>query len=199
MNTPHWHYFVALCQDFEKTTRFVELSPDNFSTYSIQFARIYLAIGSEIDVVAKLVCQQIDPSKSAKNIDQYRRTIVGKYPQFPTVEVRAEMAGIQFTPWADWGSQKQPSWWTCYNDVKHERNRFFKSANLENTLNALGGLLVLTGYLYSMELSNCSLGPSGNVITFANKYYSGVAMRDHGNVAGYRMPGAPQREPPLPR
>ena len=37
------------------------------------------------------------------------------------------------------------------------------------------------------------------VITFANKYYSGVAMRDHGNVAGYRMPGAPQREPPLPR
>ena len=98
MQQPHWRYFVALSEDFHNTTRFVEPAPENFQTYSIEFARLYLAIGSEIDVVAKLLCQKIDNTANTHNIDGYRSVILAKYPELPDVEIVAPSHLISLTP-----------------------------------------------------------------------------------------------------
>lgn len=57
----HWRYFIALEQDLEGTTRYVEPAEDNFKTYSVEFTRLLLSACSEIDVVCKVLCQKIDP------------------------------------------------------------------------------------------------------------------------------------------
>jgi hypothetical protein len=53
MQHPHWEYLAALCEDFERIARFVEPCHDNWQTYSVEFTRLYLGAGSEVDVVAE--------------------------------------------------------------------------------------------------------------------------------------------------
>ena len=49
---------------------------------------------------------------------------------------------ICLQPWKEWSEKKSPYWWSKgYNKIKHERDKYFKEANLYNALNAVGGLL----------------------------------------------------------
>jgi len=50
----HWAYFLALEEDLHRLSRFVEISESNFSTHSIECARLLLASCSEAEVVLKL-------------------------------------------------------------------------------------------------------------------------------------------------
>src|SRR5258708_1640840 len=130
MSHPHWQYFIAIESDLDKTCRYVELATDNFLTYSIEFARILLSASSEIDVIAKLVCQQADPNGTYKTIDDYRIGILSRYPKFASFEVAIPRYGLVRKPWQDWDTGRNPSWWKSYNNVKHERDKFFREANL---------------------------------------------------------------------
>lgn len=60
----YWQYFLAIEQSLRETARFVDFSKDNLDTYSIEFARILLTAGSEIDVICKMLCKQIDTTKN---------------------------------------------------------------------------------------------------------------------------------------
>jgi len=82
-----WQYFVALEADFATCTRFVEVAPDNFATYSVEFAKILLAAGSEVDVVCRALCSRI--GAQADNINDYREALVQQSPGLPTVKVLA--------------------------------------------------------------------------------------------------------------
>jgi hypothetical protein len=189
MQHPHWQYFVTLCQDLERVGRFVEFEADNFPTHSTEFARLYLAAGSEIDVVAKLLCKTIDPVAKLKNIDDYRGIILAKYPDFPTVEVVLPHHELSVVPWKEWSSGKNPNWWRIYNDVKHERDLHYKEANLLNAFTAVAGLLVVVGYLYAKETADEQLLPQPEFMAFARKYYRGGSTKMH---RYYLLPGAPQ-------
>lgn len=57
---PYWQVFIAIESDLERTTRYVEPNIDNYKTYSVAFAQLILSACSEIDVVSKLLCSQID-------------------------------------------------------------------------------------------------------------------------------------------
>jgi hypothetical protein len=179
MKYPHWQYFVALCYDLERVARYVEISTDNYSVYSIELARLYLAAGSEIDVVAKLLCQQVDASAKLEGINTYRTTILKKYPNIPSVEVILPRYEISLYPWQDWSKGNNPDWWKAYNDVKHERDKHYKAANLKNTLSAIAGLLVVVGYLYSKELFDYQLMPQPEFMRFSSKYRKGGATKMH--------------------
>jgi hypothetical protein len=45
-NNRHWNYLLALDRDAALIARFVELSTDNFGTYSIELARLLMAAAS---------------------------------------------------------------------------------------------------------------------------------------------------------
>jgi hypothetical protein len=152
MGYPHWQYFLAIESDLEATSRFVEFSRENFATYSIEFTRLLLSCGSEVDVVAKALCQKIEPNGTYKNINDYRTTITNAYGKFSTIEVSLPRYGLVIQPWKEW-SVNNPSWWTSYNNVKHYRDTHFKEANLENALLSIGGLFTLVLYCYHEHLS----------------------------------------------
>jgi len=148
MERPHWEYYRTVVQDLETLSRYVEFAPSNYTTHSIELVRILLSVGSEIDVVSKVLCQQVAPQALAKSIDDYRAVLFKEYPKLPTVEVSIPKHSLIFAPWKDWERGVNPIWWRSYNKVKHERNKHYNQANLENALLATAGLCILVSYLY---------------------------------------------------
>lgn len=157
MEYPHWKYFIALDSELEIVSRYVEISQENYKTYSIQFVSLLLSACSEIDVVAKVLSRLIDPDfrparGSFPTIIDYQNTITEKFPKFQTTKIQTPRHGIELVPWKDWEAQNtSPPWWTSYNRVKHQRDSFYKDANLENTMNAVAGLFVMVLYLYTFD------------------------------------------------
>lgn len=149
---PHeWRYFLAMEEDVERCSRFVEFDKENFGAHSIEFCRLLLAAGSEIDVLAKMICKHIQPGSNCGNINEYRNCIMSHYPRFATRDVEISRYQLTFHPWKEWASGTNPLWWKAYNDVKHERNNAFRDANLENMLAALSGYLVIVGYYLHLK------------------------------------------------
>lgn len=146
---PHWAYYISLEDDLIETSRYVEICEDNFEVYSTQFTRLLLAAASEVDVVSKKLCRQIDPSSTHANINDYRKAIVPTYPAIPNIQIGIRWNPVRLKPWEAWGppASSTPAWWHAYNGVKHERNMNFKSANLRNALEAIAGLHCLVRHL----------------------------------------------------
>lgn len=179
----HWQYLITLDSDLHKCSRFVYINKQNFKTYSIEFVRILLAVGSEIDVVAKILCNSIDSTKSCKNIDDYHRIIVNKFPRFSSMIIDIPQYELQLTPWKEWSQDENPDWWRAYNDVKHKRHNHFADANLENTFNAVAGLFVVIWYLHHEESKRKKLNKT--VLLSADRYIDGVQWA---NTYYYRIP-----------
>jgi hypothetical protein len=133
----HWNYFLALETDVVRLARFIEFREDNFSTYSIELARVIMTAASEVDVIAKLVCKRIRPDAPHRNIGRYAETILAVDPPLSTLTVLVPRFGLTLSPWISWTATTPPIWWTAYNSVKHHRDTQFREASLGNALNAV--------------------------------------------------------------
>lgn len=61
--TRYWNYAELINEELGKTAQYVEPDKENYNTYSLAYTKIILSACSEIEVVCKLLCQQIDPQK----------------------------------------------------------------------------------------------------------------------------------------
>jgi hypothetical protein len=149
MVLPHWEYFLSIESDLARCTRFVEFVPENYDSYSVEFARIIMASASEFDTLAKSFCKLIEPTKKPKSINKYQPIIILKYPRFVEYEIEIPRYKLKFKPWENWSSTDAPDWWTNgYNKIKHNRTSYFKNANLKNALLSTTGLMVGILYFY---------------------------------------------------
>jgi hypothetical protein len=153
MSNQAWYYFLSLEKDFVGTIDFIHLDPANFKAFSNEYAKLLLLIGSEIDVVAKMLCEKTDPTKRSVNIEDYRSIITTHFSGMHTIEIEIARFKLKIKPWKSWDPQigRSPDWWRAYNNVKHERDKNFSDANQENTLLALCGLLALHLYFQKDE------------------------------------------------
>jgi hypothetical protein len=149
----HWNYFIAIEKDIENVSRYVEFSKKNFNVYSIELTHLLLAISSEVDVMAKLICKHFQPRRKFDNIREYSSILLRKIPELPKNEVFINRYGLSLKPWENWSKENSPAWWRGYNNVKHNRDTFFYEANLKNVLNAFGALLILNYHYYSYKLT----------------------------------------------
>jgi len=156
----HWVYFLALERDIEVVSRYIEFVPANENVFSIELAHLLFAAASEVDVVSKLICEQVGASQRCETIVDYKRILLQALPALPSATVNVPRHGLSFKPWENWGGDRHPDWWGAYNKVKHERDAHFSKATLKNALNALGGLLILTFHYYSRKLAD----PLGSVL-----------------------------------
>lgn len=152
MSNEHWRYFLALEEDVERTTRYVEPHPSNYRTFSIEYARLILGICSEVDVVAKVLCASINPKAMVDNMDDYRALIGAKYPKFHTVKILVPRFELAMEPWKEWREGANPGWWKDHQKVKHQRHQFFALADLEHCIVSAAGLFSLVLYLCHNQL-----------------------------------------------
>jgi hypothetical protein len=161
----YWQYFVALEADLAATARYVEPAWANMPCYSVEFARVFLAAGSEVDVLCKVLCQEHQFTIRPVNIDGYRTAITARFPNFTKLDIRVPRYGLVRLPWQQWDQNRNPNWWRSYNDVKHERHSHFASANLKNALDAVAGLFVLVSYICEKELRARTAQPWPQMLT----------------------------------
>lgn len=162
-NTPalsHWNYFLALEADLANLSRYVEFTPDNYGTYSIEMVHLLLASASEVDVILKQLCALETPEAHADNIEAYRRSLRILEPNIGLVSVSLPRFGLELTPWENWQDDKSPTWWVDHNKVKHERGMHFPRANLKNVLNAMSGLFIALIFYYRTQTEIKRLVPA---------------------------------------
>ncbi len=129
----HWNYLLAIENDLEILSRYIEFDETNFECFSVEIARLLLTSGSEVDVVCKQLCRKLTPSSTADNIHEYRDEIKSIYPNIHDFDVLLPRYGLRLKPWGDWNiPDGVPSWWTAYNKVKHHRDSDYHRANLRN-------------------------------------------------------------------
>ena len=162
---PHWQYLLALDSDLDRLSRYIEFAPDNLGCYSLELARILMMASAEVDVVAKQLCERIDPESSHRNIVDYRKAITRQYDQFVDGTVYVFNDSLELHPWSQWRTEDSPLWWRANNAVKHSRHTHYAEANLKNALNAVGALMLLAIHFYEEPAHDGRLGSSPRLYT----------------------------------
>ena len=161
-NSKIWSFYLRLEKDFIESLNYVEFSEDNYPTYSVEFERLLLSICSEIDVLCKLLCREIDVTQTPNKFFEYAG-ILCSFEDFVSAKVRFENSGQEFAPFSEMTLTESPSWWKAYNKVKHERtdNNNYKKGNLENVFLALSALYMTNRY-YCKKISTSRLNNEPN-------------------------------------
>lgn len=160
----YFEFYLYLEDDFFHLNRYVTIEKDNFSTFSIEYNRIYQSICSEIDVIAKELCGLVigkNLLQKSSTLNHYCQIIQDNCVNFNIETVELKGFDIVMQPWKNWIYEQKsngvrannPVWWKAYNSVKHSRTGLsdgqmpnYKLANLENVLYALSALYILELY-----------------------------------------------------
>ncbi|MDX2072734.1 MAG: hypothetical protein SFX19_00015 [Alphaproteobacteria bacterium] len=163
----HWNYYLSIEADLIKLSRYIEVHPNNYKSYSIEIARLLMATCAEIDVLKKQIAAQ-------ENQKEIRDVVIAKYPKLAEFVVSMPRFNLSFVPWEAWKDSNQaPSWWDAYGKVKHHRHTDFPSASLGNLLNAVAGLFLLCLHFYQEDARNGGLTPHPELYSVLfNNFYS---------------------------
>ena len=139
--------FEILCDDFRRTTEYIEPTDDNLRTFSHRLYELLLRACTDFESICKeeLVSAGYAKPPHTMNINDYK-TLEAKFTleqQYIGVLIwRPVPAYIQ--PFLDWSTASPPlAWYGAYNEVKHNRNLRFAYANLDNVRHALAGLFAI--------------------------------------------------------
>ena len=174
----YWDYFLELEEQLLETKRYVDFDQTNERTYSIEYLKLYQAVCSEIDVVAKEIASDLNVKfkvDSGTNITKWGYEL---QQQFPTIKIKKVLfnEGCSVTPFENWEYEwaiskdgkrylrlvqgmSNPEWWTSYNKVKHQRiglvtgTKYFQLANQKNLISAFSALFLLE-QLYIFKICN---------------------------------------------
>lgn len=176
----HWNYFLTLEDDILRLSRYLELAKDNFNCYSMELARILFAAASEVDVVAKRLCCELNAESMADSITKYKSEILAAYPQVTSAVVEIPRYGLTLTPWEQWKTERSPLWWQAYNNVKHHRHTHFSDASLKHSLNAVAGLFIFLLFYYRDESQNGKLTPNPAIFRAGTPFHVDRLMWEPG-------------------
>ena len=151
----HWDYFLLLEKDLIAISETLELSEDNYDAYGPRLAQLILAAGSELDVALKSLAHAMCPEHDAvtnnqPNMGHFKSMLAeNAQDQFSTASVKFLRSEIVLTPWASLkdGPNCVFDWWKNYNNIKHKRAKYYKSANLRTALDIISALFVVISYL----------------------------------------------------
>jgi hypothetical protein len=143
----HWNYYMAIEEDVQRLSRYVDFNPSNYATHSIEIARLLMTSCQDLDVILKQLSSH--HGHPASNEQGYRKYLPTIYPKMVGVTVDILPFDLSFTPFSAWASKKTPDWWTANNKVKHERHSHFAMASIENMLNALAALFIGNIYFHN--------------------------------------------------
>ena len=173
----HWNYLLAIEDDLDRLSRYIEFDEKNFECFSIETSRIILTSAAEVDVVCKQICKKLKPESSAEDIHQYREEIKPVYTEIPNFKIMVPRYGLILTPWDNWKEEcGVPFWWTAYNKIKHNRDSEYYRANLKNALNSVAGLLVMVLYLYKEKANMGELVPPPKLLRVTEEHCRGVDL-----------------------
>ncbi len=180
----HWSYFLALEEDLERLSRFVDFSA-NDETYSLEIARLLLSSSSEVDVVLRQLSKIYVEDSLASNINAYFPIVREHTDDFIKFEVTLPRYGLTLQPWSNWEENEPPLWWQAHNKVKHHRHEHFTKASLKNCLIAVAALYISVLYLLKAQGVDEEALQIPRILNVANKYKHSAYMGQYGQFIAY--------------
>lgn len=167
----YWNYYLELEDDLLQIQKYVNFDKKNWKIFSNEFIKLLEIIGSEVDTIAKELVVFNNTALKIKQLDNIHKWGY----EIQNIIQNIEYKKLQFnnestiSPWKNWKYEKKddgkikllpkketPKWWTAYNKVKHTRTAKTKEgynyerANLENVINALGGLFIIEQHFFEL-------------------------------------------------
>lgn len=172
----YYNYLLALESKFQAISIYVEIDERNYKTFSTEISLIYLATCSEFEVVAKELCEILEPGFKTinyrANITKITEVILRHFPAIIDHIVDVKIFERNYNPLVDWRIDKAPNWWIDYNFVKHNRAQNYHLAHLENLLNALSALSIINHYyLWKKKCPNGSINTVASHLNNLPKYF----------------------------
>jgi hypothetical protein len=163
-DSPDFHAVHTLLHDHEHLRRryvdtrpFVALHTENRKTFSNEFGSILLdagaLFGSAMDTTLRIAGQA--PRKRS-NFGHYRKFLLAEIPELDcySVRVRRRDRPALLLPFQGTTDTTSPTWWLDYNAYKHSKLDNYRLGNLENVLNALAAVAVLSFFTNSLGMSD---------------------------------------------
>jgi hypothetical protein len=129
----------ALATGFRETIPFVEPCAANRSTFSARYAELLRGAGAAFSSFMSSISRAERP-----DIRDFRTALLNQDPRLPQRSVRLgsrwKPEAANLWPFAEMTAEKSPAWWNPYNNLKHHEVDSHADANLENVLNAVGGI-----------------------------------------------------------
>lgn len=151
--------FHIIISDFQIILNFIEPSDENLKTFSHRIFELLLRTATSFEAVSKriLIHDGYRTRPEKMNIKDYftlnKAYKLSKYD----LTIDSWRSGVKildpYKPWQNDTYSRLP-WYTAYNNSKHDRHQNFKEANLENLLNAIGGLFILLYSQFGSDVFN---------------------------------------------
>ena len=85
----YWQYYKELEDELLATRKCVDFYKENFSTFSVEYLKLYQAVCGEIDVLGKAMAGEVNPSFKAddngNNIQKWWYEIQDKYLYYENI------------------------------------------------------------------------------------------------------------------
>lgn len=148
--------FLLLQKDLQLLFDYVEPSETNLKCYSYRIHELLLRACIEVEANFKAIFVENGFVKHDDMTMKDYRKIEASH-KLSSYEVKIPVwhgSGSIRTPFAAWKAAKSLSWYSAYNQTKHNRHEAFSMATFENALDAVCGLLVvLSSQFYDQDFS----------------------------------------------
>ncbi len=166
MQNLFWPIYKQLEIELKELSYFITIDKKQLKTYSIKIADLILRTVSEIENISKALCKKEGIKFKNKNgkikkvvyIHEYLEQLNRKFRLSDklisfnfenVVKGTFDMKHIPFKKVSKKIDSKEKEvwdWYHAYNQIKHDRIKNFKEANIENLINGLAALFILNIY-----------------------------------------------------
>lgn len=152
----HLLSYKSLENDFVGISNYIQVSEKNYNTYSVALGKLISNSCMEIERQIRKIVSMDGFSK----IKDWHDPMTTRHDGFKRFEIICVTWPSTYAPWEEWSKESPPSWWTAYNNIKHDKRGGLKNATLLNGLLSLTALLVSS--LFYEKTFHCSKDKEGN-------------------------------------
>jgi len=132
-------------KDLLQLFEYIEPTDSNLSIYSHKIYGLLLRASTEFETNSKRILEANGYTK-CKNLEIRDYFKINKASRLCDYSIVLDFWNPNkkiLHPFKEWNNGHSLSWYQAYNSVKHDRNKNFNKASLENTLNAIAGLFAI--------------------------------------------------------
>lgn len=166
MKNLFWPIYKQIEKEFKELSFFITIDRRQLKTYSIKIADLILRTVSEIENISKELCKREGIKFKDKNGKLKKVIYLNEYIDYlnkifnlkdklvsfnfenvdkntfdvkhdPFRKIKRVINGKEIEVW---------TWYKAYNQIKHDRVKNFKEANIQNLIDGLAGLFLLNVY-----------------------------------------------------
>ena len=154
-----------IIRDLNELFDYIEPDDENLKVHSHRIYELLLRTATEFEANCKGILKANNYSKEEKCWDikdYFKISRAARLSEYRVIFQRWSTSH-EFQPLLAWNPSRRETllWYDAYNKVKHDRFKEFKSASLENLMNAVAGLLSILHAQYGEDMAEVGFSGIG--------------------------------------